>query len=131
MVTTNIYGSDGYLAQQIVAGFSTNSYTYTNGLVYTHTDERGLTVINTWDALERLTVVAYPDSTSISYTYSNLDLVQIVDRMGHTNSYGYNSIRQKISETDALGRHDQLRLLRLRRFVCHHQRFESGHLLHP
>ncbi len=103
LVTTNIYGSDGYLARQIVIGISTNSYTYTNGLVYTHTDERGLTVTNTWDALERLTRVAYPDGTSISYTYSNLDLVWIVDRMGHTNSYGYNAIRQKISETDALG----------------------------
>jgi len=103
LVTTNIYGNDGYLAQQIVIGISTNSYTHTNGLVYTHTDERGLTVTNTWDALERLTRVAYPDGTSIAYTYSNLDLVRIVDRMGYTNSYGYNSIRQKITETNALG----------------------------
>ena len=104
LVITNIYGVDGYLAQQIVTGISTNSYTYTNGLVYTHTDERGLTVTNSWDALERLTNVAYPDGTSISYIYSNLDLVQVMDRMGHSTSYGYNSLRQKISETDALGR---------------------------
>ena len=69
LVTTNLYGNNGFLAQQIVVGFSTNSYTYTNGLVYTHTDERGLTTTNTWDALQRLTQVAYPDGTSISYTY--------------------------------------------------------------
>jgi len=103
LVTTNIYGSDGYLAQQIVIGFSTNSYTYTNSLVYTNTDERGLTTINTWDALERLTQVAYPDGTSINYTYSNLDLVKVVDRMGFATTYGYNPIRQKIAETNALG----------------------------
>jgi RHS repeat-associated protein len=102
LVTTNIYGSDRYLAQQIIKGFSTNSYTYTNGLVYSHTDERGLIVTNSWDALQRLTNIAYPDG-HLAYTYSNLDLVRVVDRMGFTNSYGYNSIRQKISETDALG----------------------------
>ena len=103
LVTTNIYDTDGYLAQQIVIGFSTNSYTYTNGLTFTHTDERGLTTTNTWDALERLTQVAYPDGTSVSYTYTNLDLAKVVDRMGFTNSYGYNPIRQKIAETNALG----------------------------
>jgi len=104
LVTIYSYGSDDYLSQRIVTGISTNSYTYTNGLVYSHTDERGLTVTNSWDALERLTNVAYPDGTHISYIYSNLDLAQVIDRLGHTNSYSYNSIRQKVSETDALGR---------------------------
>jgi RHS repeat-associated protein len=103
LVTTNIYGADGYLAQQIVTDISTNNYTYTNSLVYTHTDERGLTVTNNWDALERLTKVAYPDGTAISYTYTNLDLAKIVDRMGFATSYGYNAIRQKTTETNALG----------------------------
>ena len=104
LVTTNIYGADGFLSRQVVVGFSTNSYTYTNGLVYTHTDERGLTVTNSWDALQRLTNVAYPDGTSIAYTYNNLDLAKIVDRMGHPTSYGYNAIRQKVAETNALGK---------------------------
>lgn len=103
LVTTNIYGANGFLAQQIAVGFSTNSYTYTNGLVYTHTDERGLTVTNTWDALQRPTKVSYPDGTSESYTYNKLDLAKIVDRMGFATGYGYNQIRQKIFETNALG----------------------------
>jgi len=103
LVTTNLYGADGFLAQQIVVGFSTNSYTYTNGLVSSHTDERGLTVANSWDALQRLTRVAYPDSTSIDYTYNKLDLAKVVDRLGFTNAYGYNAIRQKVAETNALG----------------------------
>ena len=83
--------------------FGTNSFTYTHGQVWTHTDERGLTVTNTWDNLQRLTQVAYPDGTTVAYTYSNLDLVRMVDRMGFTNSYGYNPIRQKVAETNALG----------------------------
>ncbi|HTX21666.1 MAG TPA: RHS repeat-associated core domain-containing protein, partial [Candidatus Aquilonibacter sp.] len=103
LVTTNIYGSDGFLAQQIVIGYSTNSYTYTNGLVYTHTDERGLTTTNTWDALNRLVKVSYPDGTFTSYIYSNLDLVETVDRLGFHTYYGYNPIEQKIAETNALG----------------------------
>lgn len=104
LLTTNLYGTDGYLAEQIQVGFSTNSYTYTNGLVYSHTDERGLSLTNVWDALNRLVQTVYPDGSSISYTFSNLDMVRVVDRMGFTNSFGYNSIRQKIAETNALGR---------------------------
>jgi YD repeat-containing protein len=103
LLATNIYGADGFLAQKIVVGFSTNSYTYTNGLVYTHTDERGLTTTNTWDALQRLVKVAYPDGTAIAYAYNKLDLASVVDRMGFTNSYAYNAVRQKIAATNALG----------------------------
>ena len=107
LVTTNIYGANGFLTTTYdYAGsvyFGTNSYTYTNGLVWTHTDERGLTVTNTWDNLERLTKVAHPDGTSVTYTYSNLDVVRVVDRLGLTNTYGYNGIRQKVAQTNALG----------------------------
>ncbi len=104
LASTNIYGADGFVAQQIAIGFSTNSFTYTNGLVYTHTDVRGLTVTNTWDALQRLTKVSYSDGTSESYIFNKLDLAKKVDRMGFTIGYGYNQIRQKIFETNALGR---------------------------
>ena len=47
LVTTNSYGGDGYLAQTVDVGFRTNSFTYSNALVYSHTDERGLSVTNT------------------------------------------------------------------------------------
>jgi YD repeat-containing protein len=47
----------------------TNSYAYTNGLVLTHTDERGLTTTNYWDDLQRLTRVDYPNG-SISNIYT-------------------------------------------------------------
>ena len=102
LVTTYTYGADNFLTQQIAVGYFTNSYTYANGLIYTYTDARGLTVTDSWDALQRLTNISYPDSTSVAYTYNKLDLEKIVDRMGFTTSYGYNAIRQKIAETNAL-----------------------------
>ncbi|HYG22560.1 MAG TPA: cysteine peptidase family C39 domain-containing protein, partial [Verrucomicrobiae bacterium] len=112
LITTNIYGANGFIAvtydYAVVAGtpvyYRTNAYTYTNGLVFTHTDERGLTVTNTWDKLQRLLSVKYSDGRSISYTYDKLDLVRIVDRMGFTNSFVYDNMQRKIFETNALGR---------------------------
>ncbi len=107
LTTTNIYltsGSDsGLLATTIDLQINrTNSYTYTSGLVYSHTDERGLATTNTWDNLQRLTSVTYPDGTYISNTYTNLDLAATKDRLGNWKHYGYNSIRQKVAETNAL-----------------------------
>ncbi len=103
LIETNIYGNDGFLFQKIDEGFSTNTYFYAKGLVVSRTDARGLTVTNSWDNLERLTNVAFPDGTSISYIYNKLDLAQIIDRMGFHSYYGYNPVRQKIAETNALG----------------------------
>lgn len=103
LVTTNIYNTSGLLITQSDIGFDTNSFTYANDLVLTHTDARGLTTSNTWDNLNRLVKTTFPDGTFITNTYAALDLVQTVDRMGFTNSFGYDSMRRKIAETNALG----------------------------
>ncbi len=105
LITTNIYGSDGFLSQQVVLGFTTNTYTYTSGLILTHTDPRGLATTNTWDNLQHLINVAYPDGTFITNIYQNLDLVRTIDRMGFTNGFVYDSMRRKTNSADALGRH--------------------------
>ena len=105
LTTSNYYGGNGYLAQTVDLEIGrTNSYTWTNGLVLSHTDERGLTVTNTWDALNRLIKVTYPDGTCLTNTYLYLDLVQVVDRMGFTNRYDYNGFRQVEHAVDALYR---------------------------
>jgi len=112
LITTNVYDASGFLMKtydyEIISGtpvyYRTNSYTYTNGLVYTHTDERGLTVTNTWDKLQRLTKVAYPDDSFIGYTYDRLDLVRVTDRMGFTDAYAYDAMQRRIFETNVLGR---------------------------
>jgi hypothetical protein len=52
----------------------------------------------------RLTSAGYPDGT-IAYTYNILDPAKVVNRLGYTNFYGYNNIRQMVAETSALGFH--------------------------
>ena len=110
LVTTNYYDNRGQLALTIdfailetnTIYYRTNSYRYANNLIYTHTDERGLTTTNYWDKLQRLTAEIDSRGTN-RYFYDKLDLVKIVDRLGHTTSFGYNSVRQQIAETNALG----------------------------
>jgi RHS repeat-associated protein len=103
LVITNIYGTDGFLAQQIETGIATNSYTYTNALVFTHTDPVGLTTTNKWDGLQRLASRAYPDSTYISNQYTRLDLTATKDRLGHWSYFGYDQLRHRIAATNTLG----------------------------
>jgi RHS repeat-associated protein len=93
---TVVYGSLGG------AALSTNSYTYTNGLIYTHTDERGLATTSTWDALGRLTGTAYPDGTYISNVYARLDLAASRDRLGHWTYYGYDNLGRQTAVTNVL-----------------------------
>ena len=108
LVTTNVFYANGFLASTYdyssTGGYHTNSYTFTNGLIYTHTDEHGLTVTNTWDALNRLRKVAFPDGTFITNSYDKLDLTRTVDRMGFVNSFAYDNMRRKVGWTNALGR---------------------------
>src|SRR5262249_50864572 len=80
----------------------TNSFSYANGLVFIHTNELGLVTTNYWDNLQRLTGVAYPVG-SISNVYTNLDLIGTKDRLNKWTYFAYNSIRQKIAETNANG----------------------------
>ena len=104
---TNIYFPTGPYTNWVQTGIDleinrTNSFTYTNDLVYTLTDERGLTTTFGYDNLQRITTRS--DSRgSISYTYNKLDLVKTVDRMGFTNSFGYDALRRMTASTNALG----------------------------
>jgi len=79
----------------------TNEFTYTNGLFYTFKDARGLTITNTYDALERLTSVRYPDGSYVSNVFDKLDLAATKDRLGNWTYYGYNAVRQLTAETNA------------------------------
>jgi RHS repeat-associated protein len=103
LTTSNYYGADFYLAQTIDREINrTNSFTWTNGLVYSHTDSHGLKTTNTWDGLNRLVKITYPDGTYVTNIYSNLDLTRSIDRMGFTNRFEYNGFRQIQRSIDAL-----------------------------
>ena len=103
LVTTNLYGTDKFLSDRIDVDIATNSYTWTNAQVYTHTDPRGLRITNLWDPLQRLRRVSFPDNTFLTNTYQNLDLVRLVDRMSHATTYGYDALRRLIAVTNANG----------------------------
>src|SRR5206468_12633861 len=114
LTTTNSYfsggGSDGRLAKTIdLEIHRTNSFTYySSGLVFTHTDERGLTTTSFWDGLNRPTSTLFPDGTTTSNLYARgatklLDLTGTKDRLGYWTYFDYNGIRQKIAETNANG----------------------------
>jgi RHS repeat-associated protein len=109
LITTNVYFASGtetnFIQETIDLQIGrTNSYTYATNLILTHTDERGLTTTNAWDNLQRLIVVAYPDGTTTMNIYSNLDVVETIDRLGYSNEFAYDALRHKIASTDALGR---------------------------
>jgi RHS repeat-associated protein len=109
LTTTNIYNGNGQLTStyDYAAGpvyYRTNSYTYTNDLVLTHTDERGLVTTFTYDNLQRITN-ASDSRGAITYVYTNLGLIKVIDRMAFTNTFAYDSMRRKVGETNALGYH--------------------------
>lgn len=104
LTTIYSYDANGYLTNvtDVEIGRS-ESFTYTNGLVYTHTDALGLTRTNTWDALQRLISVADANGY-ISNIYTRLDLTATRDKLGNWKYFTYDSLRQKIGETNELGR---------------------------
>ena len=122
LTTTNIYFATGAYANWLDKSIDldiqrSNSYTYTNGLVYTHADERGLITTSTWDALGRLTSITYPDSTTTSNIYSLdggqsypggsggtniLDITGTKDRLGNWTYYTYDALRRLTAVTNSL-----------------------------
>lgn len=110
LVTTNYYFTSGlhigWLSQTIDYetslgnAYRTNSFAYTNGLVYTSTDPRGLVVTNTWDNLRRRTSIA-TSAGAIANQYANLDLIQTVTPSGSiTNRFVYDSMQRLLRAVD-------------------------------
>ncbi|HEY3762349.1 MAG TPA: RHS repeat-associated core domain-containing protein, partial [Verrucomicrobiae bacterium] len=79
--------------------FTINSYS--NGLPFSVTDDRGVTVSNTWDGLNRLTGVLFPDGTTISNIYLRLDVVGAKDRLGNWTHYGFDGLDHLTDVTNA------------------------------
>ena len=69
----------------------------------------GYNLAFTYDAMDRLTRVTFPDSTYAETTFLKLDPQTSRDRLGRLTHYVYNSIRQLISVTDPANRTIQYR----------------------
>ncbi|MGH7977780.1 MAG: RHS repeat-associated core domain-containing protein [Limisphaerales bacterium] len=107
LVRTNIYYTSGpetgFLAQEIDCGFRTNSFLWQDGNLIALTNALGLVTDYTYDNLNRLTSIGYPDGTTISNVYNRLDIVATKDRLNQWTYYGFNQVRQLMAMTNADG----------------------------
>ncbi|MCW5559314.1 MAG: RHS repeat protein, partial [Verrucomicrobiae bacterium] len=106
--TTYGYDAQGYLTSvdgPLPGAQDRETFTYDAvGRVRTRTTETGYTLTFAHDALDHLTQITFPDGTAERFGYTNLDLSLIVDRAGRMTRFDYNSVRQRVGQTDPLGR---------------------------
>ena len=74
---------------------------YSAGLPASVTDDKELTITNTWDGLNRLTSTAYPDNSYVSNIYYRLDLNTSKDRLTNWTYYAYDGLQHLTSVTNA------------------------------
>jgi RHS repeat-associated protein len=107
LMETNVYytsgPNEGFLAMQADVGIRTNYFAYTNGNLSVETNALGLVTTYAYDNLNRLVSTTYPDGTTESNIYNNLDIVATKDRLNQWTHYGYNSLRQLLAVTNANG----------------------------
>ena len=103
--TRYVYNSAGYLTSIINPNGQTEaSFTYdADGRVASYTNAAGTTVQYTYDALNRLTGITYPDGTSRTYTYQNLNVVAVKNRLNQITHYGYDADGHLTTITSPLG----------------------------
>lgn len=113
LLSTYTYGSDGYPNHVIdsISGtpLRTNGWSWSNAQLATSTNEMGLKLSYTWDALNRVTQISFPDSTTILNKYTNgsgakiLEIGKTTDRLGKSSYFIYNNMREITDIQDALG----------------------------
>ncbi len=75
--------------------------TYSQGLPTSVSNDRGLTVLPSWDNLNRLTGILFPGGTTISNVYNWLDLGATQDRLGNWTYYSYDGLQHLTVITNA------------------------------
>jgi|GEM_PF-1350164 len=101
---TNIYGVDGFLSKSIALQIhATNTYTFANGLLSSRVDPLGLATGYSWDDLNRLTGISFPDGSTISNRYTRLDLSAQKDRLGIWAGSFFDSMQRRLAFTNRNG----------------------------
>jgi RHS repeat-associated protein len=107
LLTTNFYyttGTIGFLERTEIPPLGvTNWFTYTNALVLTHKNQKGVIVTNTYDRLQRVVAQADPRGT-VRSVFTNSLLSHTVNVLGYTNRFGYDAWGRKIWQADPLKR---------------------------
>jgi RHS repeat-associated protein len=114
LVTTWNYSPTGYLTSVDgpLAGTSdVTSYTHDlYGRIRTSTSPGNYTLTYDYDALDRQTLITYPDGTSEQFSYQRpdgskiLDLTHYKDRENRWTLFGYNALRERVATIDPLNR---------------------------
>ena len=102
--TSAVPGATSGLISQITIqpeGRSLTFNSYQAGLPASVTDDRGLTMTRTWDGLNRLTGMGFPDGTTVSNVFYRLDRVGSKDRLNHWTYFGFDGLRHLTSVTNA------------------------------
>ena len=101
---TIVYDDSGRVSKvQDANNLTTLTLTYDSAnRVATRTDAVGYAVSYTYDSFDRVTKVSYPDGTSETYGYTNLDLTSATDRLGQMTTYGFDANRRLTTVTDPL-----------------------------
>jgi RHS repeat-associated protein len=89
----------GSLSGPIVQSFTYNA----RGLVQTETNEDGWSKTYSYDDLDRITAVAYPDGTSERFQRGCCVLESYTNRLGQSTDYLYDSLNRLVWERDARG----------------------------
>lgn len=107
-VTTYAYNAAHQLVNVVKGGVSLAKFTYdTKGRVRTQTNADGMTVTLTYNNLDDVTRIAYPDGkfAAIAYSATIPHLVtSVTERSGLVTSYVYNSRNELVTVTEPGGR---------------------------
>lgn len=114
LITTWNYQTTGYLSSidgPLADTSDTTNYTHDlYGRVRTVTSPGGHTLTYDYDALDRPTLVTYPDGTKEQFSYQRedgkkiLDLTHHKDRENRWTLFAYNALRQRTAIVDPLNR---------------------------
>ncbi len=77
------------------------------GRVAAQTSSEGITLTYSYDNMDRTTKISYPDGSSQIYTWNNLDITAVTNRLGRRTQYAYDANRNLISIIDPLGQTTQ------------------------
>jgi len=107
-VTTFTYDTDGYLINvdgPLSGTGDSLTVTYDGfGRIATLTDGEGYELALDYDAMDRPTLVTFPDNTTEQTVYTRLDVAAVKDRAGKITRLWHNSFRQLVAQMDPLGR---------------------------
>lgn len=101
---TNTYGPTGRIAATADALGDTTKFAWdSRGRRTQFTDPAGNTASFTYDLLDRVTAITFPDQTSVQNAYNCCQRTQFTDQLNHVTKFVYDDLGRLIQTTDPTG----------------------------